>query len=107
MFLAMTATTYLVHPLPARGPGCGVCRLLKLGVFRVRKPEPFQIPHFHTVKEVAEAFKLSEQTIRNIFQDMPGVTKITKGKKLRGKREYTTLRIPDTVIADYLRRNTV
>ena len=62
-----------------------------------------ELPHCHTVQEIATALKVSEETVRNIFQDMPGVIKITKGKRLRGKREYVTLRVPDAVIARYLR----
>lgn len=107
MFLAMAATTYLVHPLPARGSGCRVCRLLRLGTFRVRKAEPFELPHLHTVAEVAKAMKVSEQTVRNIFQDLPGVVRITKGKRLRSKRLYVTLRIPNDVLAAYFRTHTV
>jgi hypothetical protein len=90
--------TFAVHPLPPRrGGSCPVCA--RLGI--VRKPEPFEIPHCHTVQEIATALKLSEETVRRIFQDMPGVIKITKGKRLRGKREYVTLRIPSTVLQSW------
>jgi len=93
--------TFRVHPLPdpARTT-CYVCCILHR--LRVRKPEPFELPHTHTVQEIATAMKLSEETIRNIFKDRPGVIKIVKGKRLRGKRQYTTLRIPNTVLAAWL-----
>jgi hypothetical protein len=98
---------YRVHALPARRD-CYVCRELRVRIFRVRKPaEPFELPHLHTVAEVAKAMKVSEQTVRNIFQDMPGVIRITKGKRLRSKRAYVTLRIPDAVLALYFRTHTV
>lgn len=84
-----------------------MCRQLRLRTFRVRKPEPFELPHLHTVAEVAKAMKVSEQTVRNIFQDMPGVVRITKGKRLRSKRAYVTLRIPNDVLAAYFRTHTV
>jgi hypothetical protein len=93
-------------PMPApRATTCRVCRVLQR--LRVRKPEPFELPHLHTVAEVAKAMKVSEQTVRNIFQDMPGVIRITKGKRLRSKRAYVTLRIPNDVLAGYFRTHTV
>jgi hypothetical protein len=52
----------------------------------------------------ASSLKLSDETVRNIFQDKSGVIKITKGKRLRGKREYVTLRVSETVLADDLTR---
>jgi hypothetical protein len=61
------------------------------------------LPTCHTVQEVAKALKLSEETVRNLFQDRPGVIKIAKARKrLRGKRDYVTLRIPDTVFNAFL-----
>jgi hypothetical protein len=92
-----------VYPLPER-TACYVC--VRLRLLSVRKPEPIELPHCHTVQEIAKAMKLSEETIRNIFQDRPGVIKITKGKRLRGKREYVTLRVPNTVLAAWLRETT-
>jgi hypothetical protein len=64
------------------------------------------LPQCYTVQEIAISLKLSEETVRNLFQDRPGVIKISKGKRLRGKREYTTLRIPDTVVNSFLRETT-
>lgn len=55
-------------------------------------------PHF-TVAELAEIWKLDETTIRRIFQDEPGVLKIGKFNRRDGKRDYVTLRIPESVVS--------
>ncbi len=60
------------------------------------------LPTVFTVQEIAGSLKLSEETVRNLFQDRPGTIKITKGRRLRGKRTYTTLRIPQDVLAKFL-----
>jgi hypothetical protein len=51
----------------------------------------------YTPKELAENWKLDESTIRRIFQDEPGVLKIGKSGRRDGKRDYVTLRIPESV----------
>lgn len=48
-----------------------------------------------TPAELAQAWKLSEQSIRRLFQDRPGVFKLEAHEK--GKRTYCTLRIPRTI----------
>ncbi len=53
--------------------------------------------HF-TAKQIAEAWGLSERTIRDLFRDEPGVLKIgAAGRRL--KRDYVSIRIPETVLA--------
>lgn len=52
--------------------------------------------HF-TPKQLAELWALDETTVRRIFQDEPGVFKIGKVVRRDGKRDYVTLRIPQTV----------
>jgi hypothetical protein len=52
--------------------------------------------HF-TAMELAEIWKLDETTIRRIFLDEPGVLKIGKSNRRDGKRDYVTLRIPESV----------
>jgi hypothetical protein len=52
-------------------------------------------PHFAPA-EIAERLHLSEQTIIRIFQDEPGVLKIRRG--LGNRRDYVTLRIPESVL---------
>ena len=51
----------------------------------------------YSIQEVAEAWNLSPDCIRKIFEKEPGVLVIAKTAPRRGKRSYTTLRIPDTV----------
>jgi hypothetical protein len=50
----------------------------------------------YTPKELAELWQLSENSIRRLFQDEPGVF-ILGDSNPRGKRGYTTLRIPEAV----------
>ncbi len=52
--------------------------------------------HF-TPKEVAELWALDETTIRRLFQDEPGVLKIGKSGRRDGRRDYISLRIPESV----------
>lgn len=52
--------------------------------------------HF-TITEVSKLWQLSEDTIRKIFRDEPGVLKIGSAEK-RFKRGYVVLRIPETVL---------
>jgi len=51
----------------------------------------------YSVSELAVTWNLSENTIRRMFENEPGVLKwgATEG---RFKRRYTTLRIPETVV---------
>ena len=53
-------------------------------------------PHY-SPKEVAAAWGLNERTIRDIFRDEPGVLKIGQTGR-RGRRDYTTLRILESVL---------
>ncbi len=48
-----------------------------------------------SIRFLAEAWGLSEDTIRRWFQDQPGVLKI--GDEKRGKRVRIELRIPESV----------
>jgi hypothetical protein len=58
--------------------------------------------HF-TPAELAGAWNLSVETIRNLFRDEPGVLKIGKPNS-RYKRRYITLRIPVQVVERVRRR---
>jgi len=51
----------------------------------------------YTAKELAELWSLDESTIRRLFQDEPGVLRIGKFGRRDGKRDYVTLRIPESV----------
>jgi len=59
----------------------------------------------YTPTELAEHWKLSEQTIRRLFQDEPGVLKIGETNP-RAKRAYITLRIPGAVVERIFRERT-
>jgi hypothetical protein len=55
--------------------------------------------HF-SAKELAEAWGLSDNTVRELFKDEPGVVLLGEpsrrlGKKL--KRSYYTMRVPESV----------
>ena len=52
--------------------------------------------HF-SAHDLAEIWKLDETTIRRIFQGQPGVLKVGKSNRRDGKRDYVTLRIPESV----------
>lgn len=52
--------------------------------------------HF-TPRELAELWKLDESTIRRMFIDEPGVLIYGKERRRDGRRDYVTLRIPESV----------
>jgi hypothetical protein len=52
--------------------------------------------HF-TPAQLAELWKFDQTTIRRMFQDEPGVMKEGKANRRDGKRDYVTLRIPESV----------
>jgi hypothetical protein len=60
--------------------------------------------HF-TPKQLAELWLLHESTIRRLFIDEPGVLKYG-GPFRRGRREYFTLRIPESVARRVYARKT-
>jgi hypothetical protein len=53
--------------------------------------------HF-SVQELASLWSLDKSTIRRIFQDEPGVLKFGKEDRRDGKRDYVTLRIPESIV---------
>ena len=57
----------------------------------------------YTVAEVAASWNLSEDAVRKIFQNEPGVL-IIGDQGSRHKRRYTTLRIPESVLERVHRR---
>ena len=54
--------------------------------------------------EIAELWNLSVDTVRKIFEKEPGVLVIGTAQPRRGKRSYTTMRIPREVIERVHRR---
>ena len=51
----------------------------------------------YTPQELAELWKFDESTIRRMFIDEPGVLIYGKEKRRDGRRDYVTLRIPESV----------
>ncbi len=52
----------------------------------------------YTPKELATVWRLDVSTVRKIFLDEPGVLKIGKAHRRDGKRDYLSLRIPESVV---------
>ena len=48
-------------------------------------------------KDLAELWGLDESTVRRLFQDVPGVLKIGRTGRRDGKRDYMSIRIPESV----------
>jgi len=64
-------------------------------------PDPTE--RHYSVQQIAEIWKLSENTVRHIFEDMPGVLKIQSVPVLNIKRERkrgprVILRIPHSCL---------
>ncbi|HWR35364.1 MAG TPA: hypothetical protein VN622_05780 [Clostridia bacterium] len=57
-------------------------------------PDPFG--RMFTPAELAKIWNLSENSIRRMFQDRPGVFKMGDANP-RGRRGYQTLRVPQAV----------
>jgi hypothetical protein len=51
----------------------------------------------YTPKQLADLWLLHECTIRRLFLDEPGVLKYGKACRRDGRRDYVTLRIPESV----------
>ena len=60
----------------------------------------------YTVKELGAIWMLSRDSITKMFRDDPGVLKIGREQPRRGRRAYTTLRIPESVVQRVHRRLT-
>jgi hypothetical protein len=66
----------------------------------VRLPEASPFERHYTPKELAQLWHLDESTVRRLFQDEPGVLKIGETGR-RSKRDYVTLRIPESTAARF------
>jgi hypothetical protein len=51
----------------------------------------------YSAPEIAKAWHLSENAVRDLFRDEPGVLRIVRPGR-RNKREYTTYRVPLSVL---------
>ena len=58
---------------------------------------PGPVERHYPPSEVAELWQLNVETIRQLFQDEPGVIVIQAPPK-KGKRQYKTIRIPQSVL---------
>jgi hypothetical protein len=56
-----------------------------------------EVEKWYTTLEIAEQMKFSENTIRKLFRDEPGVIALGGDGKYSGKRSYITRRIPESV----------
>jgi hypothetical protein len=65
---------------------------------------PASTERHYSCAEVAEMWNLSVDCVRKIFEDEPGVIVIGNSRSQRGKRSYTTLRIPQSVLDRVHRR---
>ncbi len=58
----------------------------------------------YTVDEIAEAWKLSRDKVRRLFEKEPDVLVLQKENKARRRQCYRTLRIPQSVAERVYRR---
>ena len=59
----------------------------------------------YTPREIAEVWSLDVSTVRKMFQDIPGVLKVGSAGR-RSKRDYVTIRIPESVVERVYRERT-
>ena len=64
---------------------------------------PAALEKHYSVPELAKIWFLSENTVRRIFLEEPGVLKLAH-EETRHKRRYTTLRIPERIAQRVHRR---
>jgi hypothetical protein len=63
----------------------------------------FAVRHYSPA-EIAQLWSLSVDSVRKIFENEPGVLVLGNPEPRRGKRSYTTLRIPEYVVERVHRR---
>ena len=61
------------------------------------RPGLLAFARHYTPKELASIWRLDQTTVRRLFIDQPGVLKIGKSNRRDGKRDYLSLRIPESV----------
>jgi hypothetical protein len=77
---------------------------VQVGETTAERSPGFAVRHYSPA-EIAELWGLSVDSVRNIFEREPGVLVIGNPSPPRGKRSYTTLRIPEHVAERVYRRN--
>jgi hypothetical protein len=91
-------------PQHNKSNGSAITSPIGASAFDGAESRSFAMRHY-TNAELAEIWKLSDDTIRKLFEDEPGVLII--GEKRSGrKRRYVTLRIPEDVAERVHRRLT-
>lgn len=80
----------------------GVTQLDRKSAAISAAPPRFAMPHY-TVAEIAELWHLSDDAVRKLFENEPGVLAIGEARSGR-KRRYVTLRIPEDVVERVHRR---
>jgi hypothetical protein len=73
----------------------------------IRLPQqasPFE--RHYTPRELAKMWQLDQSTIRRMFRDEPGVLIYGKEKRRDGRRDYLTLRIPESLARRVYERRT-
>jgi hypothetical protein len=78
-------------------------KLAEADVNTAIEPQRFAFRHY-TVGEIAALWNLSDDAVRKIFEKEPGVLTIGDARPTVRKRRYTTLRIPEDVLARVHRR---
>lgn len=63
----------------------------------------FAVQHY-TVSEIASLWKLSEKSVRKLFENEPDVLIFGNHKPRFSRRRYLTLRIPEFVVERVYRR---
>jgi hypothetical protein len=62
------------------------------------QPSVASVERHYSAAEIGEVWNLSADCVRNICENEPGVLVIGNAQQRRGKRSYTTPRIPQTVL---------
>jgi hypothetical protein len=65
--------------------------------------EPDSVEHHYSAGEVAALWGFNVETVRNIFEEEPGIIVLTAPSR-KGKRPYRTIRIPQSVLDRVHRR---
>ena len=86
------------------GPCLKLYSDLRFEMHEDNKKAPFE-RHF-TPKQLADLWVLHVSTIRRLFLDEPGVLKYGKTSRHDGRRDYITLRIPESVARRVYARRT-
>ena len=68
--------------------------------------QPIMLERHYSVRELSDAWGVSANTVRRIFEQEAGVLRIGKSFR-RGRRGYVTIRIPESVVARVHQRGTV